>query len=236
MSTKLLVNNHILTTPAQTILGKLEPSEKVVTYLEEITHDGYDQDGPLSDIFHLFFITLKDDYYVFHAYHWENWFYKETVKEYKLVKKNYVKNIILNEYYFEKVKALSKYDTDLKNFVNGLHPTRCVFRLLNMFINKNAFAYYQSSDKSYLMFKDEDEIKINEFINIEIFKHQQLFNKMVSDKINIEKENKKDFNVFSIKYKIKSNLTPSNSFSIKDIKKHISKGKIIKWLKMSSTI
>lgn len=236
MSTKLLVNNHILTTPAQTILEKLEPSEKVVTYLEEITHDGYDQDGPLSDIFDLFFITLKDDYYVFYAYHREDWFHGKVDKEYELVDKNYVKNIILNETHFEKVKALSKYDINLKHFVNGLHPPKCVLRILKMFINRNAFAYYQSSDKSYLMFKDEDEIKINEFDNVEIFKHYQLFNKMVSDKININKENNIHFNIDSIKYETKSNLTPSNCFPIKDIKKHIIKGKIIKWLKMSSTI
>jgi hypothetical protein len=236
MSTRSHLNDYIPSTPAQKILGNLDPSEKVVAYVEELGHDGYDQDGPESDIWNLFLITLKNEYYIFHAYHWEDWFHEKTVKEYELVKKNYVKNIILNEYYFEKVKALSKYDIDLKKFVNGLHPPKCVLRVLKMFINKDAFAYYQSSDKSYLMFKDEDEIKINEFINIEIFKHQQLFNKMVSDKINIEKENNKDFDVFSIKYKIKSNLTPSNSFSIKDIKKHITKKKIIKWLKMSSII
>jgi hypothetical protein len=236
MSTRSHLNDYIPSTPAQTILEQIDPSEKLVAFLEELDHDGYDQDGAESDIWDLFFITLKDEYYVFHAYHWENWFYEETVKEYKLVKKNYVKNIILNEYHFEKVKELSKYNTDLKHFVNGLNPPKCVFRILKMFINKDAFAYYQSSEKSYLMFKDGDEIKINEFDNVEIFKHYQLFNKMVSDKINIEKENNRDFNIYSIKYETKSNLAPSKCFAIKDLKKHISKGKIIKWLKMSSTI
>jgi hypothetical protein len=236
MSQKSHLNEFNLSTPGQTVLESIDPSEKIVAYLEELSHDGYDREGPESDIWDLFLITLKDEYYVFNAYHWENWFEEGTVKKYELVRRNYVKNIILNDYYFEKVIALSKYDNDLKHFINGLRRPKCIFRVLSMFINKNAFAYHQSKDKSYLMFKDGDEIRINEFDNLEIFKHFQLFNKMISDKINIEKENNRQFNIYTIKYETKSNLRPSNSFSIKDIKKHIPKGKIIKWLKMSSTI
>ena len=236
MSQKPHLNEFNVTTPGQKILESINPSEKIVAYLEELSHDGYDRDGPESDIWDLFLITLKDEYYVFHCYHWENWFEGETIKEYELVRKNYVKNIILNDYYFEKVKALSDYDINLKHFVNSLHRPTCIFRVFSMSINKNAFAYYQSKDKSYLMFKDADQIKINEFDNLEIFKQFLLFKKAVADKINIEKENNRQFNVYSIKYETKSNLVPSNSFLIKDIKKHITKGKIIKWLKMSSTI
>jgi hypothetical protein len=236
MSQKNHLNKFNVSTPGQTILESIDPSEKIVAYLEELSHDGYDRDGPESDIWDLFLITLKDEYYVFHFYHWENWFEEETVKKYELVRRNYLKNIILNEYYFEKVKALSKYDINLKHFVNGLRRPTCIFRIFSMSINKNAFAYYQSKDKSYLMFKDGDEIRINEFDNLEIFKQFLLFKKAITDKINIEKENDRQFNVFSIKYETKSNLVPSNSFLIKDIKKHIVKGKIIKWLTMSSTI
>lgn len=236
MSQKSHLNEFNVSTPGQKILESIDPSEKIVAYLEELSHDGYDRDGPESDIWDLFLITLKDEYYVFNFYHWENWFEEETIKKYELVRRNYLKNIILNEYYFEKVKALSKYDINLKHFVNGLRRPTCIFRVFSMSINKNAFAYYQSKDKSYLMFKDGDEIRINEFDNLEIFKQFLLFKKAITDKINIEKENNRSFNVFSIKYETRSNLVPSNSFLIKDIKKHINKGKIIKWLKMSSTI
>lgn len=234
MSTQSLLND--ITTPAQNIFDTIDISEKVVAHLEEISHDGYSQDGPQTNIWDLFFITLKDKYYIFYYYQWEDWFHEKTVKKYNLVKKNYVKNIILNQFLFEKVKTLSKQDTSLKHFVNSLKLPVCIFRIFKMFINTNAFAYYQSANKSYLMFNEEDQIKINEFDNNEIYKHYQLFKKMITEKVNTEKENNKEYNIFVVKSQTKSSLVPSNSFLIKDIKKHINKEKIIKWLTMSSTI
>ena len=52
---------------------------------ETLDHDGYDSDGPESDLWdlYIFFIDEKGDVKV-DFYHWENWFTKDTVKKYNL--------------------------------------------------------------------------------------------------------------------------------------------------------
>jgi hypothetical protein len=63
----------------------------IIDYKEKLDHDGYDKDGPESDLWDLFImytskVSGEDVLDFVDWYHWENWFTKDTVKGYTLHK------------------------------------------------------------------------------------------------------------------------------------------------------
>ena len=58
-------------------------SESNLFYYENLSHDGFDNYGPESDIWDLYII---DKNYMLYQYHWEDWFTtKKTEKKYELL-------------------------------------------------------------------------------------------------------------------------------------------------------
>lgn len=73
-----------LSIPAKKCISKID---KVIMGCEEILdHDGYDEYGSKSDLWDLFILYKETDKYLVDWYHWENWFEKDIVKEYVLLK------------------------------------------------------------------------------------------------------------------------------------------------------
>ena len=62
-------------------------NEVIVEIYEHLSHDGYDQHGPESDIWDLYVVTLADgspDTYIYYTFSAENWFYPDANVEYEL--------------------------------------------------------------------------------------------------------------------------------------------------------
>jgi len=66
-----ILESTFLTDKADNIINN---HKNVIIAYEEISYDGFNSDGPESDIWDLFIICKKVyNYMVFH-YHWENWY------------------------------------------------------------------------------------------------------------------------------------------------------------------
>jgi hypothetical protein len=86
---------------------------------EILSHDGYDNYGPESDIWDLFII---DDKYMLYHYHWENWFTTEKPeKKYELLSIKYLSE--MSDY---------QYDVLNSHIKQTQNPT-----LINIFKNKS---------------------------------------------------------------------------------------------------
>ena len=66
----MLVKMEGLSSPAIDIIGE----RNVVAFKEDLYHDGYDEQGPKSDLWDLYIISLEHGKYIYYNYHWENWF------------------------------------------------------------------------------------------------------------------------------------------------------------------
>ena len=78
---KLNVKNEDISANANFILNKLIKNKKMdeLIYVKEhLSHDGYDRDGPKSDLWDLYFIGKKDETYTIYSYHYEYWYYAVT--------------------------------------------------------------------------------------------------------------------------------------------------------------
>jgi hypothetical protein len=65
---------------------------------EKLSHDGYDRDGPKSDIWDLWILEKTSDDYLLHNFHWENWFCKDDkYLKYELELTNSLSELIVNE-------------------------------------------------------------------------------------------------------------------------------------------
>ncbi len=76
---KKFVNNYMV----QDL--NLKISEEIVWIFEELSHDGYDQYGPKSNLYYLY-ITIHDHdtkMYTYHMYTAEQWYDKGEIVEYE---------------------------------------------------------------------------------------------------------------------------------------------------------
>ena len=56
-----------------------------IIFLQEfLSHDGYNQRGPESNLWDLYIIIEINNDYIFYNYHWEDWFHNNQKKEYDL--------------------------------------------------------------------------------------------------------------------------------------------------------
>ena len=69
------------------LMGDMEikySDKKLIYTLEELSHDGYDMDGPESNLFDLYIIYHKNNKYYMDAWHREDWFVEVTPEPYEL--------------------------------------------------------------------------------------------------------------------------------------------------------
>jgi hypothetical protein len=62
------------------IIEKDFKKKEIMLIKEELSHDGYDSEGPKSDLYDLWVLTKTKDDYIIYYYHFENWFYGEEKK------------------------------------------------------------------------------------------------------------------------------------------------------------
>jgi hypothetical protein len=73
-------------------IDNFEEDKYIINYVEKLSHDGYDKDGPESDLWDLYILYTHNDtgeYVIDYVdwYHFENWFSKDTKKEYTFCEK-----------------------------------------------------------------------------------------------------------------------------------------------------
>lgn len=85
-------NSNVLahTEKAQMILDKDFEDVQLVNISEELTYDGFDMDGPRSNIWNLYIISKEFDTLYFTHYTWENWFDGNYHDQYEMVFKDTV--------------------------------------------------------------------------------------------------------------------------------------------------
>ena len=65
---------------------------------EKLSHDGFDIDGPKSDLWDLWILEKTSDDYLLHNFHWENWFCKgDKDLKYEFEFTNCLSEVIVNE-------------------------------------------------------------------------------------------------------------------------------------------
>jgi hypothetical protein len=112
--------SYYLTGPAVDFINSLPSNEKVITYSEELSHDGYDRYGPESDLWDLYLITQKGSDYIVYSLHWENWFRREP-HVYDVCYCNYLKNANSESYLWSKVKRMCQDNKDLLRYFNSVN-------------------------------------------------------------------------------------------------------------------
>ena len=60
-------------------------SKEVMLIKEDLSHDGFDKDGPKSNLYDLWILEKTYDDYILYLYHYENWFHSKDNNQYKLV-------------------------------------------------------------------------------------------------------------------------------------------------------
>jgi hypothetical protein len=72
-------------------IDKFQEDESIyiINYVEKLDHDGYDDQGPKSNLWDLYVLytnSVNGEYVIEYVnwYHWENCFLKDTKKEYQL--------------------------------------------------------------------------------------------------------------------------------------------------------
>ena len=77
-SNPFCIKNKDISANANFTLNKLIKNKKMdelIHVKEHLSHDGYDRDGPKSDLWDLYFIGKKDETYTLYSYHYEIWYY-----------------------------------------------------------------------------------------------------------------------------------------------------------------
>ena len=115
------LNSQKLSIYAQKIIKKnkfLKNKNNVIVYIkEDLTHDGYDQYGPESNLWDLYIYIkhINNDDIIILNYHWEDWFYDSinSCKGYckkpyrKINKRHLIYPELINYYLFNFNKLLS---------------------------------------------------------------------------------------------------------------------------------
>ena len=87
----------ILSTEAQRLLSHIQSTTKegVISVVEDLHHDGYDAEGPESDLWD-FYVIFKDDAkeYRVDVYHREDWF-TGKIESYERIRENVPLNVVL---------------------------------------------------------------------------------------------------------------------------------------------
>lgn len=239
LSTSSSCMNYYLTTEAKNLLAKLDPDEKPIAVIEDLSHDGYDKYGPESDLWDLDFITQKNGEYIYYSCHWENWFHKGTVKEYDIQTRNLVKNILLNRYAFSKVIALSHQDDTLRSYVRKLHKPKTITRLLEVspvYDHCGEMAFYQLQDKSYLMrfeskYSSVKTFIIEEFDNLKISEEYKNYREALSVKIKETKDS--EYMFYQIKNEVRKEIAPTKHFKFDEIDTNIQDEEAKSWFQLS---
>ena len=65
---------------ADKLIQKSFNDAHIVDIFETLNHDGYDRDGPESNIWDLHMIVLENDVYTYYRFHCEDWFYNRPVE------------------------------------------------------------------------------------------------------------------------------------------------------------
>ena len=105
--------------PAVSFINSLSKDEELIACREDLDHDGYDNEGPESDLWDLYLITKKGSDYIFYSLHWENWFRREK-HEYHIDCKNYLKNIVCRHYYWEKIMEMCYDKPELIRYIRSI--------------------------------------------------------------------------------------------------------------------
>ena len=83
--------------------------KKIIYLKEELSHDGYDEFGPESNLWDLYIIIESNNDYKFYHYHWEDWFIDDNDK-YRL----YQPNIKLSKTNKDNIGYFEKNTQDIK--------------------------------------------------------------------------------------------------------------------------
>ena len=83
---------------------RIMSNKNILIYDYCLSHDGYDVDGPESDLYDIFMITVENDKYIYYEFHFENWYSSikeeiELVKSFELNNKNILR--LKDEYHIK---------------------------------------------------------------------------------------------------------------------------------------
>jgi hypothetical protein len=101
------------------IVNKYFDDKQIIFVIEVLTHDGYDEYGPQSNLWTLFIITKENNNYIFNSYYFEDWYEKrEPIQESDSM------------YEFEKkcnIEDIDHYDTYMLNKHKGDNDISILF-------------------------------------------------------------------------------------------------------------
>jgi hypothetical protein len=81
-----MFNTDDLSTKANFILKNYFNDKEIIDIIENVTHDGYDIYGPISDIWDLYITTKENNKFIKYNYYFEEWY--GEYKDYELYEKN----------------------------------------------------------------------------------------------------------------------------------------------------
>lgn len=114
--------DNSFTQQAFDILKKFKRKE-VLTVYELLQHDGYDEDGPKSNLYDLWILVKSNNTYIYYFFHWENWFSPNQEKKYILESSYTLLTLSKTSYAYKKFLELANLCKceDLINKLNKLH-------------------------------------------------------------------------------------------------------------------
>jgi len=106
---------------AKNIINNFFMNKEIMVIYEKLSHDGYDDLGPKSDIWDLVILEKTFNDYILTFWSWDNWFYNdETFTQYKMYntfkfsksKNNEVQSTFFHKYF----KLCELIQTNINNF------------------------------------------------------------------------------------------------------------------------
>jgi len=86
------------TSKSDELIKKSFKNAEIMLIDEKLSHDGFDREGPKSDLWDLWILEKTSDDYLIHYYHWENWFHKgDKDQPYRFEFTNSLSELIVNE-------------------------------------------------------------------------------------------------------------------------------------------
>ncbi len=102
-------------------ITEMMKDKNILLYDHYLTHDGYDEYGPKSDLFDIFIVTCEEDKYIFYEFHVENWYGSlkeeiELIKSYVLNKENL--KIIKKHYFIQNTDSGKQFVKNMKKLIS----------------------------------------------------------------------------------------------------------------------
>lgn len=107
------------------LMGDMEinySDKKLIFTFEKLSHDGYDKEGPESNLFDLYIISYKNNKYYMDVWHREDWFREIMSDSYEL----YERFEVNKEFIEETLKQNKvKYDYRTSKHIQLIHYNTC---------------------------------------------------------------------------------------------------------------